>query len=257
MTKNTLKIIIIDDEASNIEVLRILIDENFPALKVVAVAQNIQNGEELIKQHNPDILFLDIQMPYGSGFDLLKNLKQSSMSVIFVTAYDQYAIKAFKISAVDYLLKPVALEDLQEAIEKCMKMREFHLKNPIQYEDLLKNTTAKLNKKVLVLNKYSDEKIQYQNIVSIEGDSNYSIIHTLENQKLMIAKTLKEFEELLCDDTHYFLRLHKSYIVNTQYIKSIQKKEPASLTLINNQIVEIPQRRRLEILDILTSLNHP
>ncbi|MCU0437664.1 MAG: LytTR family DNA-binding domain-containing protein [Raineya sp.] len=251
-----LKTIIIDDEESNIQVLSILIEENFSNLKIVATAQNIQKGEEIIRLHKPDILFLDIQMPYGSGFDLLKNLKQSSMSVIFVTAYDQYAIKAFKISAVDYLLKPVALEDLQEAIDKCIKMRDFHLSNPIQYEDLLKNTTAKLNKRILVLNKYSDEKIQYQNIVYIEGDSNYSIIHTLENQKIMIAKTLKEFEELLCDETYYFLRLHKSYIINTQYIKSIQKKEPASLTLINNQTVEIPQRRRLEILDILTSLNY-
>ena len=249
-----MKVILIDDEASSIQVLSILLQKYFPDLEIVATAQNIEDGEAVIKQCQPDILFLDIQMPDGSGFDLLKNLEKSTCSVVFITAYDQYAIKAFKISAVDYLLKPVSAKDLQIAIEKCIKMRPFHLQNPIEYDDLLLNTTAQSHEKILVLNKYSNEKIMYKRIISIEADSNYVIIHTNQNQKIVLSKTLKEIEELICDETNYFLRVHKSYIINTQYIKSVHKREPASITMQNNQVIEIPQRRKVEIVDILDNL---
>ncbi|MCU0436385.1 MAG: LytTR family DNA-binding domain-containing protein [Raineya sp.] len=252
-----MKVAIIDDEESSIQVLSILLQKHFPDLEIVGTAYNIHDGEDLVHEYEPDILFLDIQMPDGSGFDLLKNLGRNNCSVIFITAYDQYAIKAFKISAVDYLLKPISLTDLQSAIDKCMIMRDFYKKNPISYEDLLKNATAKQHEKVLVLNKYSDEKIIYQRIISIEADSNYVIIHTNQNQKIILSKTLKEIEEAVCDETYYFLRIHKSYIINTQHIKSIQKKDVASVTMQNGQIIEIPQRRKAEILDILNHILIP
>lgn len=252
-----MKVVIIDDEESSIQVLSILLQKYFPYLEIVGTAYNIQDGEDLVHECEPDILFLDIQMPDGSGFDLLKNLGSNNCSVIFITAYDQYAIKAFKISAVDYLLKPISLTDLQSAVDKCLVMRDFYKKNPISYEDLLKNATAKQHEKVLVLNKYSDEKIIYQRIISIEADSNYVIIHTNQNQKIILSKTLKEIEEVVCDETYYFLRIHKSYIINTQHIKSIQKKDTASVTLQNGQIIEIPQRRKSEILEILNHILIP
>lgn len=251
-----MKILLIDDEESSLQVLRILLEKYYPEMSVVAVAQDITEGEHLMKQHQPDILFLDIQMPNGTGFELLHNLGESTTSIVFVTAYDHYAIKAFKISAVDYLLKPIALPDLQNALQKCIKMREFHLKNPIFYYDLLKNTAAQPQDKLLVLNKYTNEKILYRKIICIEANSNYSIIYTNEHQKITLSKTLKEMEELVCDETHYFLRIHKSFIINTQHIKYIHKREAPYVVLQNDQVVEIPQRRKLELLGVLQSLVH-
>ena len=249
-----MNVILIDDEESSLNVLSILLKKYFPTINIIATAQDIAQGEQYIRQSPPDILFLDIQMPTGLGFDLLHNLGKVSFPVVFVTAYDQYAIQALKLSAADYLLKPIHKNDLQFAIEKCIKMKDFYAQNTIDYSELLANRTSNQTEKILVLNKYSGESLAYPKIVSIEADSNYVIIHTIEHKKISISKTLKELEELMCDASHYFLRVHKSFIINTHHIKAIQKKEPATITLTNKQVVEIPQRKRAEILQILTFL---
>ncbi len=246
-----MNVILVDDEESSLEVLSILITQYFPTLGIVGKAQNVHQAETLIKAQKPDILFLDVQMPDGSGFDLLRNLGKINFPVVFVTAYDQYAIQALRLSATDYLLKPIHKNDLQFAIEKCVKMRDFYAQNELDYAELWANQSRNQADKILVLNKYSGESLAYPKIISIEADSNYVLIHTTDQRKISISKTLKEVEEMLCDSSHYFLRVHKSFIINTQHIKQIQRKEPASITLQNNQTVEIPQRKRAEILQIL------
>jgi two-component system, LytTR family, response regulator len=246
-----MNVILVDDEESSLEVLCILITQYFPQLRIVGKAQNIQDAEVLLKAQKPDILFLDVQMPDGSGFELLRNVGKVAFPVVFVTAYNQYAIQALRLSAADYLLKPIHKNDLQFAIEKCSKMRDFYAQNELDYAELLANQSQKQSEKILVLNKYSGENLAYPQIVSIEADSNYVIIHTTESRKITISKTLKEMEDILCDSSYYFLRVHKSFIVNTQHIKQIHKKDALTLLLQNDQIIEIPQRKRGEILQIL------
>ncbi|MCU0444677.1 MAG: LytTR family DNA-binding domain-containing protein [Microscillaceae bacterium] len=246
-----MNVILVDDEESSLAVLSILITQYFPQFCIVGKAHNIFEAEVLIKTQKPDILFLDVQLSEGSGFDLLHNLDKINFPVVFVTAYQQYAIQALRLSAADYLLKPIDKNDLQFAIDKCMKMRGFYAQNELNYAELWANYSQNQVDKILVLNKYSGENLAYSKIISLEADSNYVIIHTTDQRKISLAKTLKEMEEMLCDSSHYFLRVHKSFIINTQHIKQIQSKEPATITLQNNQIVEIPQRKRVEILEIL------
>jgi two-component system LytT family response regulator len=250
-----MNVLLVDDEPSNLEVLSILITQYFPQLCIVGKAQNIYEAEALIKAQKPDILFLDVQMPEGSGFDLLRNVGKIDFPVVFVTAYDQYAIQALRLSATDYLLKPIHKNDLQFAIEKCVKMRDFYARNELDYTELWANQSQNQADKILVLNKYSGEKLAYPKIVSVEADSNYVIIHTIDQRKISLSKTLKELEEMLCDSSYYFLRVHKSFIINTQHIKQIQRKEPATIILQNNQTVEVPQRKRAEILHFLSNLS--
>lgn len=249
-----MNVILVDDEESSLEVLGILITQYFPQIRIAGKARNIHEAEALIRTQTPDMLLLDVQMPEGSGFDLLRNLGKIAFPVVFVTAYDQYAIQALRLSATDYLLKPIHKNDLQFAIEKCAKMRDFYAQNELDYAELWANQSQKQTDKILVLNKYSGERLAYPKIVSIEADSNYVIIHTTDQRKISLSKTLKEMEEMLCDSSYYFLRVHKSFIINTQHIKQIQRKEPATITLQNDQTVEIPQRKRAEILQILEHL---
>jgi two-component system LytT family response regulator len=251
-----MNIILIDDEESSLKVLKILLQNYFPEFSIVATAQNIADGEAIIRQSPPDILFLDIMLSDGTGFDLLRNLGKTNFPVVFVTAYDQYAIQALRLSAADYLLKPIHKQDLSFAIDKCLKMKDFYAQNSIDYTELLPAQPYENDQKILVLNKYSGEYIHYKKIICLEADSNYSVIYTTQQKKISISKTLKEMEEILCDTSHYFLRVHKSFIINTQQIKSIQKKEPAHIVLQNNQVIEIPQRKRTDILDILANMNN-
>jgi two-component system LytT family response regulator len=246
-----MNVILVDDEESSLEILDILITQYFPQLCIVGKAQNIREAEAVIKAQQPDMLFLDVQMPDGSGFDLLRNLGKINFPVVFITAYDKYAIQALRLSATDYLLKPIHKHDLQFAIEKCVKMRDFYAQNELDYAELWANQSKNQADKILVLNKYSGESLAYLKIVSIEADSNYVIIHTTDQRKISLSKTLKEMEEILCDSSNYFMRVHKSFIINTQHIIEVQRKEPASVKLQNNQTVEIPQRKRTEILQIL------
>ena len=249
------KIIIVDDELSGSNVLSKLISTYFPDMEITAVCQDIITAEAAIRKDPPHILFLDIEMPGGDGFKLLENIGIINFPVVFVTAYNQYAIKALRLSATDYLLKPVNKNDIALAIEKSLQLYEFRQQNPVNYGVVLSNTSASNSNRVLVINKYTQESIPFSDIICVTADSNYAVIHTVQKKQVTVSKALKELDELLCDESLLFLRIHKSVLVNTAQIMSVSTTEGVLEMLLRNDMsFEVSKRKKAEIQQVLQKL---
>ncbi len=216
-----LKALLVDDEANNLASLEFLLHHDCEGILVTGKAQNAAQARNWLKTNQADVIFLDINMPGEDGFQLLTSLEDQNFKVVFVTAYNEYALQAIKASAVDYILKPVNIDELQKAVEKVKRA----LSSPAagtQDRQLLQhllNTIAKKTppKKIALPQLGSITFIEVDDMVSLQADSNYTIIHMKDMQKMVISKTLKDFEDLL--DDRQFARIHKSYIVNLKYIK--------------------------------------
>jgi two-component system LytT family response regulator len=251
-----IRIIIVDDEPGGSNVLRQLFGHYFPGVEIQAVCSTIQEAELHIRESAPHILFLDIEMPGGDGFQLLQRLGSVSFPVVFVTAYNEYAIRALRLSAADYLLKPVNKNDVEQAIHKCRQLFGFRKQHPVIYPAVLFNNAASDNR-VLVINKYTQESIAFRDINCIVADSNYAVIHTISKKHVMVARPLKELEELLCDESHHFIRIHKSVIVNSSHIQSTKTAGGVlSLNLPGNFNFEVSKRKKTEVESILQKLQH-
>lgn len=216
-----LKALLVDDEINNLTSLEFLLHHDCEGITVAGKALSARQARDWLQSHHADVVFLDINMPGEDGFQLLSSLASQNFKVVFVTAYNEYALQAIKASAVDYILKPVNINELQKAVEKVKRS----LNNPVASEQnqqllqhLLETVTKKAPpKKVALPQLGSISFIEVDDIVSLQADSNYTIIHMKDMQKLVISKTLKDFEDLL--DEGQFARIHKSYIVNLKYIK--------------------------------------
>jgi len=249
------KAIIVDDEQSGINVLKNLLGQYFQGIEVIAVCSNIQEAQTAIPKQIPDILFLDIEMPGGDGFKLLENIGLIHFPVVFVTAYNQYAIKALRLSATDYLLKPVNKNEVALAIEKSMQLLQFRKDNPVNYAAVIANADANSSNRMLVLNKFTQEGIPFNEITCITADSNYTIIHSKNKKQLTVSKTLKEMEELLCDEGHQFIRIHKSVVINTGQIASVKSESGVLfIELTNSMCFEVSKRKKNDISNILQKL---
>jgi two-component system LytT family response regulator len=239
------KVLIVDDEESGGNVLRLLIQKYFPSLSLIGVCNNIVDAEIIIKKDQPDIVLLDIKMPGGGGFELLAKFKEINFAVIFITAHEEFALKALKISAVDYLLKPINKTDLDSAIIKSLeflKLRKFYKEN---IKTTLINHYSNSNEKVFVINKYKGEEISFKEIIYIKADSNYATIYGV-SKTYTVSKTLKEIEELICDDSNQMIRIHKSYIINTTFLENVSKNSAKNIiTLKNGLHLEVSKRRWL------------
>lgn len=216
-----LKALLVDDELNNLASLEFLLHHDCKGIEVAGKALSAAEAREWLESHYADVIFLDINMPVEDGFQFLDSLKSQNFKIIFVTAYNEYALQAIKASAVDYILKPVNIDELQKAVEKVKRS----LNNPAALEqnqallEYLLETVKKKSppKKIALPQLGSINFIEVDDMVSLQADSNYTIIHMKDMQKLVISKTLKDFEELL--DESQFARIHKSYIVNLKYIK--------------------------------------
>lgn len=248
--------IIVDDEQSGINVMQKLLSTYFPEITVQAVCSNIDEAEAAIRKEAPGILFLDIEMPGGDGFKLLENIGTISFPVVFVTAYNQYAIKALRLSATDYLLKPVNKNDIGLAIEKSKQLYQFRKDNPVNYASVLSNSNTQNNNRVLVINKYTQENVPFRDIVCITADSNYAVIHTLQKKHITVSRPLKELDELLCDESHQFLRIHKSVLIGSIQIEKTKLIGGVLfIELKNNLQFEVSKRKKAEIQTILQKLH--
>lgn len=247
--------IIVDDEPSGINVLKNLLGRYFPDIEVIALCSNIRDAEAAIHRQMPDILFLDIEMPGGDGFQLLENIGSIHFLVVFVTAYNQYAIKALRLSATDYLLKPVNKDEVALAVEKSMQLLQFRKENPVNYAAVIANSSNNISNRILVLNKNTLEGIHFRDIACIMADSNYVVIHTIQKKQVTVAKTLKEIGELVCDEAYQFIRIHKSVIINTGQIVSVKTVAGVLFIEITNGMVhEVSKRKKTEISSILQKL---
>lgn len=213
--------IIIDDELNAIELIRLILSNNFPEIKVLASTQSPIEGIKLINQLKPDLVFLDIEMPEGNGFDILEALPERNFETIFVTAYNKYAIKAFKYSAIDYLLKPIDIDDFINAIKRFIEKRNANRFNSNQYDILFDNIKSKYPFKISVPSSKGIEYIDVEVIIRIEADGRYSTLYTNENRSITVTKLLSELIEIV--DSNVFYRPHKSHYVNLNYVKMLAR----------------------------------
>jgi len=234
--------IIIDDEGNNIENLQGIIEKYASQVKIVGTASSAEEGKVLITSQQPDLVFLDIQMSGKSGFDLLKELPKVDFEVIFVTAYDRYGIQAIKFSALDYLLKPVNIQEFLAAVEKA-QLKISSKKESGNIQNLLKY--LKGGKEVPKIALPTLKEIMYvkvSDIVRCEAENNYTNFHLVTGEQVLVCKTLKDFSELL--KPHNFLRSHQSHLVNIDCVKSLLKEDGGVLLLTNADKIPISRQNR-------------
>jgi len=245
-----IRTLIIDDEENNRQRLAGLIQEHFPNISIVGEADGVASGLKAIEEYNPELVLLDIKMADGDAFDLLQQIKNISFKIIFVTAFEEYALKAFKFSALDYLLKPVAVDDLRIAFDKAERQILTQLKLQIA---TLNGNMRNNNSKTLVLR--TAEKIFFietKDIIRCESDRNYTYFFVKENRKHIASQPLKEYEEILQD--HGFFRIHKSHMINLSYIESFDKADGGSIILKDKTELPVARRKKAELLEVFTKL---
>ncbi|HYG20972.1 MAG TPA: LytTR family DNA-binding domain-containing protein [Ohtaekwangia sp.] len=236
--------IIIDDEEHCIERLsRLLAVHCADRVKVSGAYRTVPEGEAAVKNKTPDLIFLDIQLHDKTGFDLLEKIDVTQTRIIFTTAFEQYAIAAFKFSAIDYLLKPVSKEELMASVEKAEE-RIAHETVTRKYETLLHNLKADsgMGKKICLPTVNGFDFIKVDDIMRCESNGNYTVFYLNTGQKIMVAKTLKEFDTML--SSHNFFRVHHSHLVNLAYIKKYIRGNGGYVVLTDDAEVEVSTRRK-------------
>lgn len=234
-----MKAIVVDDEKKSRSTLISSINKYAPDIDIIGDAASVVEALKKIKDLQPDLLFLDVQLPDGSGFDILELMPNLNFKIIFVSAYDKYAIDAFKFSAIDYLLKPVEPDLLVRAIEKSKK------------ENKLQSMEGKLN--VLLSNRKNIEKIalpsanglelvKVNEIVYCQADSNYTTFYLLDGQKILVSRSLKEYDEILSPQG--FFRIHQSFLIKLSYVKKYIKGEGGTVILENGKELDVSRRRK-------------
>lgn len=238
--------IIIDDEAKGRLALREKLSAYCPQVQLLAEASNGQEALSLIEHHKPALIFLDIEMPLMNGFEMLNALPEKNFHVIFTTAYNQYAIKAIKYAAFDYLLKPIDIDELKSTLSKLESMENYQTKKQIE---LLKQNMLHPKKQFNKLAIPTLEGLLFydiNDIIHLEANSNYTNIYFSNKTKIIASKTLKEFEELLPDDI--FFRTHHSHLINLNFIKRYIKGDGGQIELQNGRYVDVSRRKKEEFL---------
>lgn len=237
-----LKAIIIEDEAIGRDILRNYISKYCPNVQLLGEASNIEEGQKLIEENELDLVFLDVEMPYGSGFDLLEKIENQTFETIFVTAYDHYAIEALNNQATYYLLKPISIDELIKGVSLVteIKEKEGELENVV----LTPKTTSSLSK-ITIPQQDGFEVVTVSDILFCKADDNYTEIY-FKNTKKLVSKTLKHFEDLLKENS--FARVHKSYLVNVNEVVKYKKGKGGSVILSNGKEVLVSSSKKANLL---------
>ncbi|MBA2250241.1 MAG: response regulator transcription factor [Chitinophagaceae bacterium] len=242
--------IIIDDEPNALVVLRKLLDIHCPQVEVLASVLNSIEGLEKIKALKPDIVFLDIEMPQMNGFQLLSSLDEINFHLIFTTAYDQFAVKAFKFNALDYLLKPIDPVELKSAVKKINEKSAFLPQQLEQISEMLhESEKGHVPGRIAFPHTKGYRFISLSDIIYCESESNYTVLHLVNEPKFTVCRTLGEIEDILI--TSHFLRIHRSYLVNTKKIKEFIKGEGGYLIMENEIEIPVSRNKREQLGSIL------
>jgi two-component system LytT family response regulator len=247
-----LRTLIIDDEEHMRDTLGKMLARYCPRVEVVGTAAGLASGKKAIENLNPGLVLLDVQLTDGTGFDLLKSLSSISFQVIFITAYDKYAIDAFKFSAIDYLLKPINPEQLSDAVERAQLVVNDHLRLQMHALDENLKSGNQHDKKIILKTLDNVYLIELRHIISCESDSCYTTVHTTAGDRIMVAKTLKDYEGLLAGCGFY--RVHKSFLINLSHIKRFEKQDGGSIVLTNELKIPVASRKREEILELMEKM---
>lgn len=232
-----MKSVIIDDEAGSRNNLKFLLERFCPQVEIVGWAADAEEGLSLITTEEPDLVFLDIEMPEQDGFQLIEKLPSYNRpKIIFTTAYEQYAVKAFKVSAVDYLLKPIDIDELKATVQRIEKEMNMAWKEAMQ------RFKEESHKKLVIPHQSGITFLEESEIICLEANRNYTEIHTRNDKKIMVAKTLGDFEDLLTTGT--FFRAHRSFIINLQALEQWVNKDGGYLLMSNELRVPLARNRR-------------
>jgi len=248
---DVLKAILVDDELSSLQNLQQKIAEFCPEIKIVATPNKPEEAIFLIHHYKPDVVFLDIEMPRMNGFRMLEELQDLDADIIFTTAYNHYAIDAIRISAFDYLMKPISVEDLQNAVTRLMvkHKRQTSEKLSVLKKSLQENRSQE--DRIAIPTSEGMEFINIKNIVRIESSSNYSKLHLLSGQTLLVTRLLKDFEEMLLP--YRFYRVHHSHLINLTYIKKYIRGEGGQIVMQNGDVIDVARRKKDEFLKLIAS----
>lgn len=248
-----LRAIIIDDEQPILKMLESVIEQFCDGVEVVGTADSVKTGVKRIKSLRPDIVFLDINLTDGNGFDILNHLEEPLPMVIFITAYEEYAVKAFKFSAIDYIMKPINVDEIQAAVQKCkLQLEKDNLSEKLKIFLQNMDETNSEEKKIVLKTAESIHIVKVSDIVRCEADHNYTEFYLLNNKKLLVSKTLKEYDDLL--SSYGFFRTHQSHLVNTNYISRFDKADGGELILANDHRVPVSKRKRDELFELFDQL---
>lgn len=246
-----MRAVIIEDEKNSQELLKELIEQYCEPLKVAAIGGGVKEGLAAIKSEKPDVLFLDIELPDGDGFQVLESLEDIQFDVIFTTAYDQYAMKAFKFSAADYLLKPVDIEELQAAVKRVVDKRSAANSEGADTEKLkalinnIRNQDKSF-KKIVLPTSNGFTVVDPKDIIRCESDRNYTYIFLNDKRRILVSRTIKEYEEMLRDFN--FFRIHQSHLINLHYLKNYIRGRGGYVELTDGSTLDVSARRKSEFL---------
>jgi two-component system, LytTR family, response regulator len=244
---NHLTAILIDDESNSRNSLRQKLITHCPHVEILAEAENGDEGIKAIETYKPDIVFLDVEMPRMNGFTMLQQLAHRNFEVIFTTAYDHYAIRAIRFSALDYLVKPIAIATLKEAVARAVEKKQPHAPNQ-RIETLLYNLLDEKNahNRIAIPSMEGLQFVEIADIIYLEAESNYTFINLHPASKLTVSKTLKDFEELLPATT--FIRIHHSFLINMNHIRKYLKGDGGQVLMSNGKLLDVARRKKEEFL---------
>ena len=239
--------IIVDDEPKNVKILKALLSEYCPEVRVVGEASSAEEAANVINENKPDVVFLDVEMPYGNAFDLLDKLKPVDFEIIFVTAFDDYTLKAFRYSAIDYLLKPVNIDELKAAVEKATSQKNMKNMN-LQLNNLLFNLhkNADSPARIAITSHDGFSFVSINEIMRCEAKGNYTYIFTADHQKHISSRNIKAYEDML--PSSIFFRIHHSHIINIGYVKKYHKGRGGTVEMEDGTMIEVATRRKNEFL---------
>lgn len=245
------KAIIIDDENRTRDLIAKMINSFGLNIEAIPAGENVQSGIEAIEHHKPDLVFLDIQMPDGTGFDVLRAVKYKNFDVIFITAHEEFAIKAIKFSALDYILKPVDTVELKAAVERALVTIE-HRKEEDQFDALQNNILPHQKRRLVLKTQESVHVVDLEQIIRCEADRNYTSFYLTEGKKILVSKTLKEYETLLTG--YNFLRVQQSHLVNLDFVERYDKGNGGSVVMKDGSEVPLSPAKREIFFKILENL---
>jgi two-component system LytT family response regulator len=247
-----IRAIIIDDEVKARSALKQEVNFNCQDVTIIGEADSVKSGVILINDSKPDLIFLDIQLSDGVGFNILEQIKPHNLKVIFTTAYSEHAIKAFRFNAIDYLLKPIDGDELRQAVDKIVNTQTNIFEQKLNA--FLQNKTANNTKKKIALHTSEGIKlIELQAIIRCNSDTNYTYFHFENNTKMLISKTMKTYEDLLIP--YGFIKIHKSHIINLDHLLSYQNNDGGYVIMTNGDKLPVAQRRKTHLLQTLEEFN--
>ncbi|SFV33205.1 LytR/AlgR family response regulator transcription factor [Thermoflavifilum thermophilum] len=249
-----IKAMIVEDEQKNIDILKNILEKYCEEVELVGSATSVEEAASLLEKIEPDVLFLDIEMPPHKGFELLEKFDRPKFDVVFITAYEEYALTAIKFSALDYLLKPIKVGEVKHALEKVRERKEKNIRStaPTSYlKDYLKSSGSNLSKIVIPVND-GYNIVDLNDIVYCEALDSYTRVILTNGTRHVVSKSLKEYEEMLEDKGFY--RVHKSYLINVNHITKIIKGEGAAVIMSDKQNIPISNRKKNEFFDYLRTI---